>query len=322
MSWNAFRRQGAEAMSGWTAEQMPDQTGRLAVVTGGSSGLGVITARELARKGAHVVLAVRTASKGETVAQDIRGSVPGAEVEVRELDLASLDSVRAFAKRMNDEGAALDLLVNNAGIMMTPPQKTSDGHELQFGTNHLGHFALTGLLLDALGRASAPRVVTVSSIEHKPGHIHFDDLQLERGYGARKAYQQSKMANAVFAIELDRRLRAAGSPILSVLAHPGYSATNLQSTGPTGVAALAMKISNAVVAQKPERGALPQLYAATAPGVEGGQFFGPSGFQEMRGDVTEVQAVPEAHDPEIGRRLWEVSEELTGVSFALPVAAG
>lgn len=308
-------------MSAWTTEQIPDQTGRLAVVTGGSSGLGVITARELARKGARVVLAVRNTSKGETVAREIRSATPDAQVEVRELDLASLASVRAFAERLTAEAPALDLLVNNAGIMMTPPQKTVDGFETQFGTNHLGHFALTGLLLDALGKRSDPRVVTVSSIEHKPGHIHFDDLQLERDYAPRKAYQQSKMANAVFAIELDRRLRAAGSPILSVLAHPGYSATNLQSTGPTGAAAFVMKISNAVVAQKPERGALPQVYAATAPGVEGGQFFGPSGFQEMRGDVTEVQAVPEAHDPEIGQRLWAVSEELTGVSFALPVPA-
>jgi NAD(P)-dependent dehydrogenase (short-subunit alcohol dehydrogenase family) len=308
-------------MSGWTADQIPDQTGRLAVVTGGSSGLGVITARELARKGARVVLAVRSTSKGEQVAKEIRSAVPNAVVEVRELDLASLDSVRAFAERWGQDEAALDLLINNAGIMMTPAQKTSDGLELQFGTNHLGHFALTGLLLEALGRAGAARVVTVSSIEHKPGHIHFDDLQLERGYAPRKAYQQSKMANAVFGIELDRRLRAAGSPVLSVLAHPGYSATNLQSTGPTGVAAFAMKIGNAVVAQKPERGALPQLYAATAPSVAGGQFFGPSGFQEMRGDVTEVQAVPEARDPDIGQRLWAVSEELTGVSFALPVAA-
>ena len=203
--------------------------------------------------------------------------------------------------------------------MQTPPLRTVNGYELQFGTNHLGHFALTGLLLEALGRASAARVVTVSSLEHKPGHIHFDDLQLERDYGPRKAYQQSKMANAIFGIELDRRLRAAGSPILSVLAHPGYSATNLQSTGPTGATAFLMKIGNAVFAQKAERGVLPQLYAATAPGVQGGDFFGPSGFQEMRGDPTEVQAVPEAHDPEIARRLWTVSEELTGVTFSLPV---
>ena len=305
-------------MSSWTADQIPDQTGRTAVVTGANSGLGAVTALELARKGAHVVLAVRTPAKGETAAQEIRDAVPDANVEVQELDLSSLESVRTFATGLTGKLPKLDLLVNNAGIMMTPQSRTADGHELQFGTNHLGHFALTGLLFETLGRGSAPRVVTVSSIEHKPGHIHFDDLQLEHGYAPRKAYQQSKMANAVFGLELDRRLRAAASPILSLLAHPGYSATNLQSTGPTGIAVVAMKVGNALVAQKAERGALPQLYAATAPGVQGGQFFGPAGFQEFRGEVTEVEAVPEAHDAEIGRRLWEVSEELTGVEFPLP----
>lgn len=306
-------------MPGWTADQIPDQTGRRVVVTGASSGLGEITARELARRGAHVVLAVRTTGKGDSAAQRIRDAVPGASVEVRELDLSSLASVRAFAAATLAAAPTLDLLVNNAGIMQTPAQKTADGYEMQLGTNHLGHFALTGLLLDALGRGTAPRVVTVSSAEHKPGHIHFDDLQLEHGYAPRKAYQQSKMANTVFGIELDRRLRAAGSPIVSVLAHPGYSATNLQSTGPTGLSALVLRLGNAVVAQSAERGTLPQLYAATAPGVQGGQFYGPSGFQELRGDVTEVQAVPEAHDRDIARRLWAVSEDLTGVTYSLPV---
>ena len=306
-------------MSTWSADQIPDQAGRLAVVTGANSGLGAITARELARTGAHVVLAVRTTSKGETAAQEIRDAIPEAHVEVRELDLSSLESVRAFAAELTAGALALDLLVNNAGIMQTPARRTADGFELQLGTNHLGHFALTGLVLEALGRASAPRVVTLSSAEHKPGHIHFADLQLEREYAPRKAYQQSKMANTVFGIELDRRLRAAGSPILSVLAHPGYSATNLQFTGPRGITPLVFRLANAVFAQSAERGALPQLYAATAPGVRGGQFFGPSGFQEMRGDPTEVQAVPEAHDPDIAHRLWEVSEELTGVTFPLPV---
>jgi NAD(P)-dependent dehydrogenase (short-subunit alcohol dehydrogenase family) len=308
-------------MSRWKADQIPDQAGRLAVVTGASSGLGEITARELARKSARVVLAVRTTSKGETAAQKIRNEVPGASLEVRELDLSSLESVRAFAAQFTRGTPTLDLLINNAGIMQTPSSRTVDGYELQLATNHLGHFALTGLLLETLQRAAAARVVTVSSIEHKPGHIHFDDLQLERDYAPRKAYQQSKMANAVFGLELDRRLRAAGSPILSVLAHPGYSDTSLQSTGPTGLSAFAMRITNVLVAQKADRGVLPQLYAATAPGIRGGQFFGPGGFQEMRGDPIEVQAVPEAHDPEIGRRLWVLSEELTGVTYRLPVPA-
>lgn len=302
-------------MSAWTADQIPDQSDRVAVVTGASSGLGKITARELVRKGARVLLAVRSTNKGDTTAQEIRGTVSGGSVEVRELDLSSLGSIRAFAASLIKEGATLDLLVNNAGVMQTPPRRTVDGYELQFGTNHLGHFALTGLLLEALGRAAAPRVVTVSSTEHKGGHIHFDDLQLARDYAPRKAYQQSKMANTIFGIELDRRLRVAGSPIISVLAHPGYSATNLQSTGPTGLSAFGLKIGNALFAQKAELGALPQLYAATVPGVRGGQFFGPSGFRELRGPPTEVEPVAEARDPEVGRRLWEVSEELTGVSF-------
>ncbi len=304
-------------MSAWNADQIPDQTGRRVVVTGANSGLGEITARELARKGAHVVLAVRSADKGEAAAQRIRSTASGAQLEVRELDLSSLESVRTFAAGLIADSATLHLLINNAGIMQTPARRTAEGYELQLGTNHLGHFALTGLLLEALGRGTGPRVVTVSSTEHKPGRIHFDDLQLERDYTPRRAYQQSKLANAIFAIELDRRLRAAGSPILSVLAHPGYSATNLQSSGPTGIAALGMRIGNALLAQKADQGALPQLLAATAPTVRSGQFYGPSGFQEMRGDPTEVHATPEAHDPATGRRLWALSEELTHVIYPL-----
>jgi NAD(P)-dependent dehydrogenase (short-subunit alcohol dehydrogenase family) len=305
-------------MSPWTAAQIPEQSGRRAIVTGANSGLGRVTARELARKGAHVVLAVRTPAKGEEAAAGIRAAAPGARVEVRTLDLGSLASIRAFAEGWD---GPLDLLVNNAGIMMTPPRTTADGFELQFGTNHLGHFALTGLLLGALEAATAARVVTVSSIEHKPGHIHFDDLQLQQAYDPRKAYQQSKMANALFGLELDRRLRAAGSPVLSVLAHPGYSDTNLQSTGPTGIAKLAMRVGNKLIAQSAEKGALPQLLAATAPEVRGGQFWGPDGFQEFRGAPKEVQAVPEAQDPAIAARLWTVSEELTGVSYAFGARA-
>jgi NAD(P)-dependent dehydrogenase (short-subunit alcohol dehydrogenase family) len=306
---------------GWTAAQIPDLGGRLAVVTGASSGLGLVSARELARHGGRVVLAVRNTAKGEGAAHRIRGAVPGADLQVRALDLSSLASVRAFAAALLADEGAVDVLVNNAGIMQTPQQRTADGFELQLGTNHLGHFALTGLLLPALARGRAPRVVTVSSTEHKGGHLHFEDLQLEHGYTPRKAYQQSKMANAVFGLELDRRLRAAGSPVISVLAHPGYSDTALQSTGPTGLAALVMKVGNVVLAQSAERGALPQLYAATAPGVVGGEFYGPARFAESRGDVTLVQAVPQARDPEAGRRLWAVSEELTGVRFGLPVPA-
>jgi NAD(P)-dependent dehydrogenase (short-subunit alcohol dehydrogenase family) len=303
-------------MSKWTADQVPDQTGRTAVVTGANSGLGYFTSLELARAAASVVMACRNMEKGEAAAAEIRAAVPGAQVTVAELDLGSLDSVRRFAAGL--PGAALDLLVNNAGIMMTPKSRTADGFELQFGTNHLGHFALTGLLLPRLAQGTDPRVVTLSSLEHKAGHLHFDDLELTAGYAPRKAYRQSKLANAVFGIELDRRLRAAGSPVKSVLAHPGYSATNLQSTGPTGIMKALMVVGNRVIAQTAETGALPTLYAATAEGVESGDYFGPDGLGELRGHPTRVKVIREGRDPEVGRRLWAVSEELTGVTYDLP----
>ena len=301
----------------WTADRMPDQGGRVAVVTGANSGIGLITARELARHGARVILACRNTEKGHAAAAKVAAAAPaGADVEVRALDLGNLESVQSFASGLEDK--RLDLLINNAGIMMPPRQTTADGFELQFATNHLGHFALTALLLERLAAADAARVVTLSSIEHKSGKLDFDDLQGERAYSPRSAYQQSKLANAAFGIELDRRLRAAGSPVISVLAHPGYSDTNLQSTGPTGPAKALMRISNRVVAQSPERGALPTLYAATAPDIQGGAYYGPDGFQELRGHPTRVEAIPAAHDAEAGRRLWEVSEQLTGVRYDLP----
>jgi NAD(P)-dependent dehydrogenase (short-subunit alcohol dehydrogenase family) len=303
----------------WSADQIADQTGRTAVVTGANSGLGLVTARELARAGASVVLACRNVQKGEAAAAEIRAAVPVAQLRVAELDLSSLASVRGFVKAL--EVGELALLINNAGIMMTPQEKTVDGFELQFGTNHLGHFALTGLLLKRLGQASDARVVTLSSLEHKSGHIHFDDLEFEHGYAPRKAYRQSKLANASFGLELDRRLRAAGSPVKSVLAHPGYTATNLQSTGPTGVMKALMAVSNRVVAPGAEQGALPTLYAATAPDVEGGEYFGPDGFQELRGGPTKVRVITEGSDPAVGKRLWEISEELTGVRYQLSAAA-
>jgi NAD(P)-dependent dehydrogenase (short-subunit alcohol dehydrogenase family) len=302
----------------WSADQIADQTGRTAVVTGANSGLGLVTACELARAGAEVVMACRNVPKGEAAAAEIRGVVPDAHVRVAELDLSSLDSVRSFAAALDAGG--LDLLINNAGIMMAPQQKTADGFELQFGTNHLGHFALTGLLLERMGKGSDARVATLSSLEHKAGHIHFDDLQLEHGYAPRKAYRQSKLANAAFGVELDRRLRAARSPVKSVLAHPGYSATNLQSTGPTGVMKALLAVSNRVVAQDAEQGALPVLYAATAAGVDDGEYYGPDGFRELRGRPTKVNVIAEGRDAETGRRLWEASEKLTGVTYGLPAA--
>jgi NAD(P)-dependent dehydrogenase (short-subunit alcohol dehydrogenase family) len=300
-------------MSGWTEAQIPDQVGRVAVVTGANSGLGLVTARELAAAGATVIGTARDAAKGDAARAEL--SDQGAEVEFRDLDLASLESVRAFAGRLVADHPRIDVLVNNAGVMMTPKGETSDGFELQFGTNHLGHFALTGVLLDALAADDASRVVTVSSLEHRPGKIDFDDLGWEHGYSPRPAYQRSKFANAVFGLELDRRLRAAGLPVISLLAHPGYSATNLQTSGPGFPVSAFLRMTNLIFAQSADRGALPQLFAATAPGVTGGQFFGPDGFQQARGAPTEVQPVSRARDEETGRRLWEASEQLTGVSY-------
>ncbi len=306
--------------SGWTADEIPDQRGRTAIITGANSGLGLSSAWELARHGAHVIMACRNTQKGEAAAAKIRADVPQASLEIRELDLASLASVRAFADAITASRPSFDLLLNNAGIMMPPRALTQDGFELQVGTNHLGHFALTGLLLPALQAGSGPRVVTVSSIEHRPGRIDFDDLQREK-YGARSAYQQSKLANVLFGLELDRRLRAAGSPLISVLAHPGYSDTNLQRTGPTGLMRGILEIGNRVLAQSMRQGALPQLYASTMPDVRGGEFFGPKGPGEMRGKVGRVTPVAAGRDEITAERLWSVSEELTGVSYALPSPA-
>ena len=302
-------------MAQWTADDIPDQTGRTFIITGANSGLGYVTALELARHGATVIMAVRNAAKGASARDAILAAVPAAKLEVAALDLADLDSVKEFATGIVTSGRSIDVLINNAGIMMPPRRVTKQGFELQFGTNHLAHFALTLRVLPALeGRADA-RVVTMSSGLHKSGHIHFDDLGAIKTYSRTGAYSQSKIANVYFALELDRRLRAQGIPIKSVLAHPGYAATNLQSAGPTGPLAWLMVLGNMFMAQTAEQGALPELYAATAPGVEGGQFIGPDGRNEMRGYPTLVQPIERAKDPEIARRLWEVSEDMTGVRW-------
>ncbi|HWO66922.1 MAG TPA: oxidoreductase [Umezawaea sp.] len=297
---------------------IPDQQGRVAVVTGANSGLGLVTATELARRGAKVVLAVRDTAAGRRAAATIRDSHPRADLDVRELDLASLSSVRAFAKELTADFAAVDLLINNAGVVLLGPARTTtDGFELHFGTNALGPFALTGLLLDALGRADAPRVVGLSSITHKNAHLEFDDLMSRRDFDASRAYGRSKLAATVLALELDRRLRAAGSPISSVLAHPGLTSTNLtpRAWQDHGLRGRVLARAFLLVTQPVERGAQPQLHAATAPGVRGGQFFGPSGFREVRGPLTEVRPSAEAADPAVGRRLWAVAESLTDVTF-------
>jgi NAD(P)-dependent dehydrogenase (short-subunit alcohol dehydrogenase family) len=308
-------------MSGWGTADMPDQSGRFAIVTGANSGLGFHVAQELARAGARVVLGVRSRERGEEALGRIRAEVPTADAEVRELDLADLASVRAFAESV---GEPLDLLVNNAGVMALPERKTADGFEMQLGTNHLGHFALTGLLLPRLLAADAPRVVTVSSAAHRMGKIDFDDLQSTQDYQRWRAYGQSKLANLLFALELQRRADAAGAELLSVAAHPGYAATNLQYAGPemegSRVKKLLMRVGNLVIAQSDANGALPILYAA-AEDIPGGAYAGPGGFREARGAPTLVGMTKAAADPETAARLWERSEELTGVTFEFSRAA-
>jgi NAD(P)-dependent dehydrogenase (short-subunit alcohol dehydrogenase family) len=305
----------------WTTEQIPDQSGRTAIVTGANSGLGFVTARELARAGAAVTLACRNTEKAASAAGQIEAAVPGAAVEVAALDLGSLASVQAFAEQFLSAREGPDLLINNAGVMAPPRQVTADGFELQLGTNYLGHFVLTGRLIGAMqGRADA-RVVTLSSNAHKMGRIDFDDLQSERRYLRWRAYGQSKLADLLFALELDRRLRAAGSDVRSLAAHPGYAATNLQSAAAPTLDRLVMGVTNRLVAQSAEMGALPELFAATQPGLEGGTYVGPDGLGEFRGHPVPVSPSSAARDERTASRLWAVSEKLTGVRFSLGAGA-
>ncbi|MGK5642589.1 oxidoreductase [Streptomyces sp. URMC 126] len=305
----------------WAADRIPDLSGRVFVVTGANSGLGLATTRALVRRGGHVILAVRDVEKGRRAASDAAAERPGARPEVRRLDLADLDSVRAFADGVRADHDRLDVLVNNAGVMALPRSLTPSGHERQFACNHLGHFALTGLLLDLLTAGRDPRVVTVSSVNHRKAGLDFDDLTGERRYSPMGAYSQSKFANAVFGWELHRRLAEAGSRVRSLLAHPGYTATGLQMKSSSALLRVLLgRLGNAVLAQRPERGALPQLYAATEPGLASGLFIGPSGMAELRGDPTEVGLAPAAADPTTGRRLWELSERATGVRYAFPAS--
>jgi NAD(P)-dependent dehydrogenase (short-subunit alcohol dehydrogenase family) len=298
------------ASSAWTAADLPDLSGRTIVVTGASSGLGAVTARELARAGAHTVLAVRDTAKGERVAAAFTG-----DWEVRELDLASLASVRAFAA---DWSGDLDVLINNAGIMAVPQAKTVDGFEAQIGTNHLGHFALTNLLLGHI----TDRVVSVSSGAHRIGKMRLDDLNWERRrYDRWRIYGQTKLANLLFTSELQRRLEAAGSSVRAVAAHPGYASTHLQShTGSRINHLLFNTIGNRLLAQSEEMGALPTLYAATQD-IPGNAFVGPDGFMEQRGHPRLVGRTKAAKSTDDARRLWELSEELTGVGAGTPAAA-
>lgn len=303
----------------WTAADLPELTGKVFVVTGGNSGLGLETARELARKGGTVVIACRDAGKAATALSQIRASAPGSSVESLTLDLASLASVRAFAGAFRANYRRLDALCNNAGVMALPYRKTKDGFEMQFGTNHLGHFALTGCLIDVLCATPGARVVNVSSTMHRIGRIRFDDLQSERSYGKWRAYGQSKLANLLFTYELARRAEKAAVDLVSVAAHPGYAATNLQTAGPRMEGAAFMErvslLGNRWFAQTSAMGALPILYAAAAPEVRGGDYFGPSGVGEMWGSPSKVRSSARSHDLEAAARLWKVSQDLTGVSF-------
>jgi NAD(P)-dependent dehydrogenase (short-subunit alcohol dehydrogenase family) len=297
----------------WLTSHVASQVGRVFVVTGANSGLGLETARALGSRGANVIMTVRDMDKGEAAVEELRAEQPEGRFDLRHLDLADLDSVREFAARVD----RVDVLVNNAGVMMPPHTHTKQGYELQFGVNHLAHFALTILLFNTLLQSDDPRVVTVSSGLHHRGRIHFGDLQGNQKYSRTAYYSQSKLANVVFALELHRRLRTNGIGLRSVLAHPGYTATNLQSSGPTGLAKVLGKLGNKVMAQDVSMGALPQIYAAAGADVESGQFWGPDGRNESKGYPTLVQPLDEARDRELGRRLWDVSEELTGVHIDL-----
>jgi NAD(P)-dependent dehydrogenase (short-subunit alcohol dehydrogenase family) len=295
-------------VSHWTASDIPDQAGRTFIVTGANSGIGLVTARELAAHGAHVVLAVRDTAKGDRAAGTIRGST-----EVRRLDLADLESVREFAEAQG----AFDVLINNAGVMNVAEQRTKDGFELQFGTNHLGHFALTNLLLPKIEE----RVVIVASGAHRIGRINLDDLNWEHTrYQRYRAYGQAKLANLLFMTELQRRLTEAGSDVKAVGAHPGWAATNLQSHAPSRLENALMAIGNRVLAQSGDMGALPTLYAATQP-IPGDAYIGPGGPGEMRGHPAPASRSGAAQDRELARKLWERSEQLTNTHFGLGVPA-
>lgn len=294
----------------WNSNDVPDQNGRVAVVTGASSGIGYETARVLAEKNAKVIIAVRNLYKGEKAAEKIKTRHEKADLVIMELDLANLKSVKQFAESFKKEYEQLDLLINNAGVMIPPYSKTTDGFELQFGTNHLGHFALTGLLLDLLKKTAGSRIVNVSSMAHTQGNINFDDLNWgKRTYAPWNAYGDSKIANLYFTYELNRKMDSADKTPLVVAAHPGVTATDLQRHS-----GLVSFLSN-LFAQKIEMGALPTLYAAVAPDVKSGDYFGPSGFKEIRGYPKKVESNALSHDTTIANKLWDISEKLTGIPY-------
>lgn len=293
----------------WTPAQIPDQTGRVAIVTGANSGIGFHTARHLAEKGAEVVLACRNMTKAADAVERIRSGCPGAQVRASELDLSELNSVAAFAERLLSEQPRLDLLINNAGVMIPPYTLTSDGHELQFATNHLGHFALTGRLLERLMATAKSKIVTVSSLAHNGGRIRFDDLQFGQRYSPWGAYSQSKLANLLFTFELDRRLRTAGSTSAAVAAHPGYTSTGITQ------ASSWMDYFTPWTGQSADLGSWPTLRAATDPHAEGGSYWGPRWLFQIWGAPKRVGSSRISRDEILAERLWSVSEELSGVRY-------
>jgi NAD(P)-dependent dehydrogenase (short-subunit alcohol dehydrogenase family) len=302
-------------MKTWTFDDIPDQTGRTAIVTGANTGIGLETARMLALKGAAVVLACRNPEKGKAAIARIEAEKPSGSATLAALDLSDLDSVAAFAEAFAAKHERLDLLINNAGVMVPPLSRTKQGFELQFGTNHLGHFALAGRLLPLVQRTASARVVVVSSTAQSFGHIDFDDLQWEsRSYVPFRAYGQSKLANQLFVLELSRRLAAAGSDVRATASHPGWTATDLQRTSG------AIQFFNPIFAMKPADGALPTLRAATDPAAENGSYWGPARFFELSGPPVPARIPGHAQDAAVAKRLWEVSEKLTGVSFSFPEA--
>ncbi|MBN1120811.1 MAG: SDR family NAD(P)-dependent oxidoreductase [Anaerolineae bacterium] len=297
----------------WTAADMPDQTGRVVIVTGANSGIGLETVREFARKGAQTILACRCMDRAQTALDDIKADIPDAQVEFVMLDLASLASVREFASAFRAKVDRLDVLINNAGIMNVPYGKTEDGFEMHLGVNHLGHFALTGLLIDLIVRSPGGRVVNVSSGGHRFARMNFDNLMFEggRGYAGMLAYGQSKLANLLFTYELQRRLTAAGYDTLATAAHPGWTETNLQ------VYSAGLRFFNNFFAQHPPMGTLPTLYAAAAEGAAAGGYYGPSRMLEMHGYPKQVESSAASHNIDDARKLWALSEELTGVRFTI-----
>ncbi|MEU4832639.1 oxidoreductase [Streptosporangium sp. NPDC023615] len=308
---------GSMTANRWTEADVPDQGGRVALVTGANTGIGLETARVLAGRGTTVVIACRDTAKAAVAVERIRaGAASGAGVEVLRLDLASLESVRRAASEFLDRHERLDLLVNNAGVMAPPPSRTEEGFELQFGVNHLGHFALTGLLLGALLKTAGSRVVTVASIAHQQGRMDLGDLRAERSYNAYTAYGRSKLANLMFTYELQRRLVAAGAGTIALAAHPGISRTELSRNLSPVLRAL-NEVVGALVLQDARTGALPSLRAATDPAARGGDYYGPSGVGGFRGHPRRVRSSARSHDGAVQRRLWTESERLSGVVYEL-----